>query len=59
MLAATTIISGHPLLSDWLLLIAAVLLLAAAVLTRRPSLVTAAEVGYLGLSLFAVAFLVL
>lgn len=62
MIADTTLVSGHPLLSDWLLLIAAILFVIAAVLTRtriNAKVITAVEVAYIGLALFAVGFLVL
>lgn len=59
MIATGSLIDGHGLLSDWLFLVAAVLFLIAVVLTRRPSIVAAAEAAYAGLCVAAVAFLVL
>jgi hypothetical protein len=71
MIAATNaLVDGHGLLADWLLLVAAVLFVIAAVLAHprtgpvvetdaRRRGITAAEVGYAGLAVAAVAFLVL
>lgn len=55
--------SGHPGLSDWLLLIAAIVFVVAAVLAAstapRPAWVNAAVLQLVGLALLAVAWLVL